>query len=106
MGLIISCTLLAYKSLNPVHFSKVGIRVNAIAPGFFITAQNEKLLLNEDGTFTERSKKILSQTPMDRFGKPEELLGTLMFLVDGTKSSFVNGVVIPVDGGFSAYSGV
>ena len=89
-----------------VHFSKVGIRVNAIAPGFFITAQNEKLLLNEDGTFTERSKKILSQTPMDRFGKPEELLGTLMFLVDGTKSSFVNGVVIPVDGGFSAYSGV
>ena len=89
-----------------VHFSKVGIRVNAIAPGFFITAQNEKLLLNEDGTFTERSKKILSQTPMDRFGKPEELLGTLMFLVDSSKSSFVNGVVIPVDGGFSAYSGV
>ena len=89
-----------------VHFSKVGIRVNAIAPGFFITAQNEKLLLNEDGSFTERSKKILSQTPMDRFGKPEELLGTLMFLVDSEKSSFVNGVVIPVDGGFSAYSGV
>lgn len=89
-----------------VHFSKVGIRVNAIAPGFFITAQNEKLLLNEDGSFTQRSKKILSQTPMDRFGKPEELLGTLVFLADSSKSSFVNGVVIPVDGGFSAYSGV
>ena len=89
-----------------VHFSKVGIRVNAIAPGFFLTAQNHKLLMNEDGTYTERSKKILSQTPMERFGKPEELLGTLLFLVDNEKSSFVNGVVIPVDGGFSAYSGV
>ena len=89
-----------------VHFSKVGIRVNAIAPGFFLTAQNHKLLMNDDGTYTERSEKILSQTPMGRFGKPEELLGTLLFLADSSKSSFVNGVVVPVDGGFSAYSGV
>ncbi len=89
-----------------VHFSKVGIRVNAIAPGFFLTAQNHKLLMNEDGTYTQRSEKILSQTPMGRFGKPEELLGTLIFLADSSKSSFVNGVVIPVDGGFNAYSGV
>lgn len=89
-----------------VHFSKVGIRVNAIAPGFFLTAQNHNLLMNEDGTYTKRSEKILSQTPMGRFGHPEELLGTLIFLADSTKSSFINGVVIPVDGGFSAYSGV
>lgn len=89
-----------------VHFSKVGIRVNAIAPGFFLTAQNKKLLLNDDGTYTQRSEKILSQTPMGRFGNPEELLGTLIFLADSSQSSFVNGVVIPVDGGFSAYSGV
>lgn len=89
-----------------VHFSKVGIRVNAIAPGFFITAQNKGLLLDENGEYTERSKKILSQTPMDRFGEKEELIGTLLFLLCKDASSFVNGVVIPVDGGFSAYSGV
>lgn len=89
-----------------VHFSKTGIRVNAIAPGFFMTAQNESLLVNADGTYTERSKKILAATPMSRFGKPEELLGTLLFLVDSKQSSFVTGAVIPVDGGFSAYSGV
>lgn len=89
-----------------VHMSKVGIRVNAIAPGFFVTAQNEKLLFNEDGTPTERTEKILRSTPMDRFGKPEELLGTLLYLVSEEASSFVNGVVIPVDGAFSAYSGV
>jgi NAD(P)-dependent dehydrogenase (short-subunit alcohol dehydrogenase family) len=89
-----------------VHFSKVGIRVNAIAPGFLITNQNKALLLNEDGSYTERSKKILNATPMDRFGKCEELLGTLLWLIDSKASSFVNGVVIPVDGGFSAYSGV
>lgn len=89
-----------------VHFSKVGIRVNAIAPGFLLTNQNHKLLLNDDGSYTERSKKILSQTPMGRFGEPEELLGALLFLADSSKSSFVNGIVLPVDGGFSAYSGV
>lgn len=89
-----------------VHFSKVGIRVNAIAPGFFSTEQNKKLLWNEDGTPTARTEKILNATPMGRFGEPQELLGTLMFLVDEKAASFVTGIVIPVDGGFSAYSGV
>lgn len=89
-----------------VHLSKVGIRVNAIAPGFFVTQQNAALLKNPDGSFTERSHKILNSTPMGRFGEAEELVGALMFLVCEEASSFVNGVVIPVDGGFSAYSGV
>ncbi|WP_297135263.1 SDR family oxidoreductase [Terrisporobacter sp.] len=89
-----------------VHMSKVGIRVNAIAPGFFVTAQNEKLLFNEDGTPTPRSEKILNSTPMGRFGEADELLGTLLYLVDSKASGFVNGVCIPVDGAFSAYSGV
>ncbi len=89
-----------------VHFSKVGIRVNAIAPGFFITAQNHDLLINPDGSYTDRSKKILSQTPMDRFGDPDELIGALLFLIDEGCASFINGVVLPVDGGFAAYSGV
>lgn len=89
-----------------VHFSKVGIRVNAIAPGFFLTNQNRGLLIDENGEYTERSKKILSQTPMDRFGEQSELIGTLLYLLSYEASSFVNGVVIPVDGGFSAYSGV
>ena len=89
-----------------VHFSRVGIRVNAIAPGFFSTAQNAKLLWNEDGSPTARTGKILAATPMGRFGAPEELLGTLLYLVDNRASGFVTGVVIPVDGGFSAYSGV
>ena len=89
-----------------VHFSKVGIRVNAIAPGFFLTQQNKTLLLDENGNYTERSKKIISQTPMERFGKPEELAGTLLWLLDYNASSFVTGVVVPVDGGFAAYSGV
>lgn len=89
-----------------VHLSKVDIRVNAIAPGFFVTKQNEALLVNNDGSYTERSKKILSQTPMGRFGTPDELIGTLLWLVDHHASGFVNGTVIPVDGGFSAYSGV
>jgi NAD(P)-dependent dehydrogenase (short-subunit alcohol dehydrogenase family) len=89
-----------------VHMSKVGIRVNAIAPGFFVTAQNEKLLKNPDGSFTERSAKILNSTPMGRFGEAEELVGALLFLVSEKASSFVNGVIIPVDGAFSAYSGV
>lgn len=89
-----------------VHFSKTGIRVNAIAPGFFSTEQNKKLLWNEDGSPTARTGKILAATPMGRFGKPEELLGALLFLVDDKAASFVTGIVIPVDGGFSAYSGV
>ncbi|AVQ34161.1 KR domain-containing protein [Staphylococcus muscae] len=89
-----------------VYFSKTNIRVNAIAPGFLITAQNESLLLNEDGSYTARSEKILNATPMERFGKPEELIGALLFLVDTQSSSFINGVVLPVDGGFNAYSGV
>ena len=89
-----------------VHFAKTGIRVNAIAPGFFSTAQNKALLWNEDGTPTARSHKILNNTPMGRFGEPDELLGTLLWLVDNKASGFVTGVVVPVDGGFSAYSGV
>ena len=89
-----------------VHFSKTNIRVNAIAPGFFLTNQNRTLLIDETGEYTARSQKILSQTPMDRFGSPEELVGTLLFLVSKDASSFVNGIVVPVDGGFSAYSGV
>ncbi|MEG0691959.1 MAG: SDR family oxidoreductase [Oscillospiraceae bacterium] len=89
-----------------VHFSKAGIRVNAIAPGFFVTAQNEKLLFNEDGTPTPRTDKILNATPMGRFGKEEELIGTLLYLLSQEAAGFVTGVVIPVDGGFSAYSGV
>jgi len=89
-----------------VHMSKVGIRVNAIAPGFFVTAQNKALLFDADGNATPRTDKILAATPMNRFGEVEELVGTLLFLVDSKASTFVNGVVIPVDGGFSAYSGV
>lgn len=88
-----------------VHFSKVGIRVNAIAPGFFITDQNRTLLINADGSLSDRAQKILSQTPMGRFGEDEDLLGTLLWLCsEGTR--FVTGIVVPVDGGFSAYSGV
>ena len=89
-----------------VHFSKVGIRVNAIAPGFFSTKQNAALLWNADGTPTARTGKILAASPMGRFGEPEELLGALLFLLDNQAASFITGVVIPVDGGFSAYSGV
>ena len=89
-----------------VHFSKVGIRVNAIAPGFFVTAQNKALLFNPDGTPTPRTGKILAATPMDRFGTPDDLTGTLLWLCDNGASGFVNGVVVPVDGGFAAYSGV
>ena len=89
-----------------VHFSKVGIRVNAIAPGFFSGKQNASLLWNPDGTPTARTKKILAATPMGRFGQAEELLGALLFLLNNEAASFVTGVVIPVDGGFSAYSGV
>ncbi len=89
-----------------VHFSKVGIRVNAIAPGFFSTQQNAALLWNQDGSPTARTGKILAATPMGRFGLPEELEGALLFLVNQQAAGFVTGVCIPVDGGFSAYSGV
>lgn len=89
-----------------VHFSKVGLRVNAIAPGFFLTNQNRGLLIDENGNYTARSQKILSQTPMERFGSTDELIGTLLYLLNYDASSFVTGIVIPVDGGFSAYSGV
>ena len=89
-----------------VHFSKVGIRVNAIAPGFFSTKQNAALLWNPDGTPTPRTGKILAATPMGRFGEPEELIGTVLFLLNNNAASFITGVVVPIDGGFSAYSGV
>lgn len=89
-----------------VHFSRVGIRVNAIAPGFFSTKQNAKLLFNEDGTPTARTGKILAATPMNRFGESEELEGGLLFLLNNEAASFITGVVLPIDGGFSAYSGV
>ncbi|MBQ8401277.1 MAG: SDR family oxidoreductase [Clostridia bacterium] len=89
-----------------VHFAPVGIRVNAIAPGFFLTEQNRNLLLNPDDSLSPRSEKILGHTPMNRFGVPEDLDGTLLWLADDKFSAFVNGIVVPVDGGFAAYSGV
>ena len=89
-----------------VHFSKVGIRVNAIAPGFFSTQQNAALLWNPDGSPTARTGKILAATPMGRFGLPEELNGALLFLLNNEAAGFITGVTIPIDGGFSAYSGV
>ncbi|QNU04478.1 SDR family oxidoreductase [Peribacillus butanolivorans] len=89
-----------------VHFAEEGLRVNAIAPGFFLTKQNRDLLLNEDGSLTARSNKIITATPMKRFGQPEDLLGTLLWLVDESYSGFVTGITVPVDGGFMAYSGV
>ncbi|HGN5555095.1 TPA: SDR family oxidoreductase [Streptococcus pyogenes] len=89
-----------------VHFSKVGIRCNAIAPGFLVTNQNRGLLFTEEGQPTARAEKILNNTPMGRFGEAEELIGGLFFLADEQSASFVNGVVLPIDGGFAAYSGV
>ena len=89
-----------------VHFAEVGIRVNAIAPGFFSTNQNKTLLWNADGTPTARTGKILAATPMKRFGEAEELEGSLLFLCDERYSSFITGTTIAVDGGFNAYSGV
>ena len=89
-----------------VHFAPAGIRVNAIAPGFFVTNQNRALLFHDDGTPTARTNKILNATPMKRFGEAEELNGALNFLLDSEKAGFITGVVLPVDGGFSAYSGV
>lgn len=88
-----------------VHFSKVGIRVNALAPGFFLTDQNRSLLTNEDGSLTKRGQQIIDQTPMGRYGEPEDLVGTTLWLC-GEGSKFVTGVVVPIDGGFASYSGV
>ena len=89
-----------------VHFSQTGIRVNAIAPGFFVTNQNRDLLYDAGGNPTARTGKILAATPMGRFGEAEELLGTLLWLISDKASGFITGIVVPVDGGFSAYSGV
>ena len=89
-----------------VHFSHLGIRVNAIAPGFFSTTQNAKLLWNEDGTPTARTHKILDATPMGRFGEVEELVGATLFLLSPEAASFITGICVPIDGGFSSYSGV
>ena len=89
-----------------VHFSKVNIRVNAIAPGFFLTNQNRTLLTNPDGSLTARGNTILTHTPMGKFGQPEDLVGALLFLLDDEAAGFINGVVLPIDGGFAAFSGV
>lgn len=89
-----------------VHFAPAGIRVNALAPGFFVTNQNHRLLFTEDGTPTPRTNKILAATPMGRFGEAEELVGSVLFLLSSEAAGFITGVVLPIDGGFSAYSGV
>jgi len=89
-----------------VHFAPVGIRCNAIAPGFFLTNQNRALMTNPDGSPSERCGKILAHTPMGRLGEIADLTGTLLWLADEGASGFVDGVVVPVDGGFAAYSGV
>lgn len=88
------------------HLARTGIRVNAIAPGFFVTNQNRAMLTNPDGTLTARGNKIISHTPMGRFGTPEDLLGAVLWLLDDAAAGFVTGTVIPIDGGFAAYSGV
>lgn len=89
-----------------VHFAPMHIRCNAIAPGFFVGKQNRGLLFNPDGSPTARTGKILAGTPMGRFGDVSELIGSLLFLADDNASGFITGIVIPVDGGFNAYSGV
>ena len=89
-----------------VHFAPCNIRCNAIAPGFFVTNQNRNLLFNEDGTPTPSTGKILAATPMKKFGEISDLIGCLLWLADDNASGFVTGTIIPVDGGFSAYSGV
>lgn len=89
-----------------VHFGKTGVRVNAIAPGFFLTNQNRFLLTDKDtGELTPRGEKIIAATPVGKFGQPEELNGALLFLLSDI-SSFINGIVLPVDGGYSAFGGV
>lgn len=88
-----------------VHFAQVGLRVNALAPGFFLTEQNRSLLTHPDGSLTDRGNTILEHTPMGRFGAPDDLSSTLLWLCDES-TSFVTGVVVPIDGGFSSFSGV
>lgn len=94
-----------FKQWLAVYFSKAGIRVNALAPGFFLTDQNRSLLTECDGSLTQRGQQIIDQTPMGRYGKPEDLIGTTLWLY-GEGANFVTGVVIPIDGGFAAYGGV
>ncbi len=89
-----------------VYFAKLGIRVNAIAPGFFSTTQNKELLWNKDGTPTARTKKIIDATPMGRFGNVEEIIGAVLFLLNEKAAGFITGTIVPIDGGFNAYSGV
>jgi NAD(P)-dependent dehydrogenase (short-subunit alcohol dehydrogenase family) len=89
-----------------VHFSKVGVRVNAIAPGFFLTDQNRGLLTTADGGMTPRGKTIIGHTPQGKYGSPDDLTGALLWLLCDEASGFVTGTVIPIDGGFSAFSGV
>ena len=89
-----------------VHLADTGIRVNALAPGFFLTEQNRTLLTNADGSWTPRAQKVLAHTPMRRMGTPEDLLGTLVWLADDSVSGFITGIVVPIDGGFMAYAGV
>ena len=89
-----------------VYFAKSGIRVNAIAPGFFSSAQNKALLWNPDGTPTKRTEKILRSTPMGRLGQVGDLLGATLFLLNDKAAGFITGVILPIDGGFNAYSGV
>lgn len=88
-----------------VHFAPVGIRVNALAPGFFITDQNRRLLTEENGDLTLRGQTILDHTPMNRFGEPQDIVGTALWLASA-QSKFVTGITVPIDGGFSAFSGV
>ncbi len=88
-----------------VYFSKVGIRVNALAPGFFLTEQNRKLLTKEDGSLTDRGETIIKRTPLGKFGTPEDLISTTRWLCEDA-SGFITGIVVPIDGGFSAFSGV
>ena len=89
-----------------VHFAPCGIRVNAIAPGFFVTNQNRGMLFDAEGNPTDRTKKILGSTPMNRFGEISELFGAVKLLLSAEDAAFITGVVIPIDGGFNAYSGV
>ena len=94
-----------WMAVEMAHKYGEGIRVNAVAPGFFIAEQNRSLLLNEDGTLTSRGQTIINETPFKRFGEPKELISTVMWLCSDA-SSFITGIIVPVDGGFSAFSGV
>ncbi len=89
-----------------IHFGQSGIRCNAIVPGFYAAEQNHDLLFNKDGSYTDRAGDIVAGTPMGRFGNPEELIGAALFLASDDAAGFVNGIVLPVDGGYSAFSGV